>query len=123
MRCVRFSLAATTVGCLLVLGACSSSPAQDQSFQSHSLISSGHALVVPCPEGRLTALLAAMPQPGSDLGVFAGRRDTRLGALEGGPERVAFGYERRIYDRQYSTRGRPFNSYMNTTRSTTRVDR
>ena len=123
MRYVHISVTATIAGCLLLLGACSSSSAQHQASHTQALIGSNHALVVPSVEGRLTAVLAGMEEPGSDFGVFAGRRDTRIGVLEGGPERIAFGYERRIYDRQYSSLGRPFNNYMNTTRSTTRVDR
>ena len=123
MRSVRICLAAVTVGCLLALGACSTPAAQGQHARDRSWVSSDHALVIPSSGGRLTAVLAGMAEPGSDLGVFAARRDARIGALEAGPERVTFGYERRIYDRQYSSLGRPFNSYMNTTRSTTRVDR
>jgi hypothetical protein len=124
MRYVEFSVTAALSGSLLLLGACSSPSAQHQASQrSSALIGSTHALVVPSSEGRITAALAGIAEPGSDFGVFAGRRDTRIGAQEGGPERIAFGYERRIYDRQYSTLGRPFNNYMNTTRSTTRVDR
>ena len=123
MRYVRICLAAMTMGSLLALGACSAPSTQAQDARNRALASSDHALVIPSSGGRLTAVLAGIPQPGSDLGVFAARRDARIGAQEGGPERVTFGYERQIYDPQYSPVGRPFNSYMNTTRSTTRVDR
>ncbi len=103
-----------------LLGACSS---HGGSGTSSEVIASRHALVVPSLQMRATMLLSGLPEPGSDVGPFSGRRDVRLGALMAGPERVAFGYERQILDRQYSNLGRPYNTYMDTTRSTTRVDR
>lgn len=114
------------VACFLmtgvVLGACSSQQASNSGGQ-RELRPSQHALVVPSLQMRATMLLSGLPEPGSDVGAFSGRRDSRLGVSLAGPERVAFGYERRILDRQYSNLGRPYNTYMDTTRSTTRVDR
>ena len=124
---MRYERQLSVIGLLVVgmaLGACSTkqgavSNSGDQAAQRPSQ----HALVVPSLELRATMLLSGLPEPGSDRGPFAARRDGRMGAVLAGPERMAFGYERRILDRQYSNLGRPYNTYMDTTRSTTRVDR
>lgn len=106
----------------LVLGGCASDGHHAASPQG-ALIPSSHALVIPSEGGRITSHLAGLPTAGSDLGIFAGRRDARIGTRPEGPERVQSGFVRRINDRQYSTLGRPYNSYTNTTRTTVRTDR
>lgn len=124
MRHHRTILAGTVLAAAMLLGGCSANKAaQGGPAGSSAAISSQYALVVPSLEMRSTLLLSGLPEPGSDFGPFSGRRDERLGASLVGPERVAYGYERRIYDRQYSNVGRPYNTYMDTTRSITRVDR
>lgn len=105
---------------MVALGACATNSTARK--PATEVIPSNHALVLPSVQMRSAQLFSGLPEPGSDFGPFLGRRDGRLGALSGGPERVNYGYERRIYDRQYATSGRPHNTYIDTTRSITRVD-
>ena len=109
-------LAGLGLACVVLLGACSGTG-------SSRTIPSQRALVVPSFEARTIQALSGLPVAGSDHGPFSGRRDARLGVAMAGPERVIYGYERQIFDRKYTNMGRPYNTYMDTTRSTTRVDR
>jgi hypothetical protein len=104
---------------MFAFGACTTQSAARK--PSVGVVPSNHALVLPSVQMRTAQLYAGLPEPGSDFGPFTGRRDRSLGALSGGPERVDYGYERRIYDRQYSTSGRPYTTYIDTTRAITRV--
>lgn len=103
-----------------LLGACTSQPTVHQGAQS-GLMPAQQALVLPSGEMRSVQLLSGYPEPGSTQGPFFGRRDQRLGTTYGAPERLESGFERRIFDRQFSASGRPFNTYMDTTRTVTRV--
>jgi len=103
-----------------VLSGCSASSSTRASSNTQ-FVPSRHQLVLPSTELRTVQLLSSFPEPGSDFGAFLGRRDDRLGALSGRPERIDYGFERRIFDRQYSTSGRPYNTYIDTTRTITRV--
>ena len=113
-------LASTGVAALAILGGCAASSSTNSASRAQ-LVPSSHQLVLPSTEMRTVQLLAGFPEPGSDLGPFLGRRDDRLGAISGRPERIDYGFERRIFDRQFSTSGRPYNSYIDTTRTITRV--
>lgn len=117
---IKVLLAIVSLASVVTLGACSGS-SSTRASSSRQLVPSSHELVLPSSEMRTVQLLSGFPEPGSDLGPFLGRRDGRLGALSGHPERIDYGFERRIYDRQYSTTGRPYNTYIDTTRTITRV--
>jgi hypothetical protein len=67
--------------------------------------------------------MAGLAQPGSDFGPFSGRSDEKIGLNPSAGEKFEDQYDRRILDRQFSSLGRPFNIYQDTTRSISRVSR
>lgn len=101
-----------------LVGCSSTSHATDR-----SPITSNHSLVMPTMDLRLTQVSSGLAEPGSDFGPYSNRQDARMGVASSPSERLSYGYERLIYDRQFSSSGRPFNTYMDTTRTRTRVGR
>ncbi|MEC9158462.1 MAG: hypothetical protein VYB77_10075 [Planctomycetota bacterium] len=71
----------------------------------------------------MVQVMAGLPEAGADYGPFSGRRDGRMGARQQPFERIDDGYERRIYDRQFTSVGRPFNIYQDTTYAIKRISR
>jgi hypothetical protein len=67
--------------------------------------------------------MAGLAQPGSDFGPFSGRSDRKIGLNPSAGEKFEDQYDRRILDRQFTSLGRPFNIYQDTTRSISRVSR
>ena len=87
------------------------------------LVPSSCSLVLPSGEMRMVQVMAGLPEAGADYGPFSGRRDARMGARQQPFERIDDGYERRIYDRQFTSVGRPFNIYQDTTYAIKRISR
>ena len=95
-----------------------------RSNQEHvQLIPSSRTFVLPGDEARAAQMMAGLAQPGSDFGPFSGRCDGKLGLDPSGGEKFEDQYDRRILDRQFTSLGRPFNLYQDTTRSISRVSR
>ena len=123
MRFGCLELVPLLCGFALVFPGCAHRSNSSVSPDTVGLVASEHSLVLPTLQARAVAQIAQIPVSGSEFGVFMGRRDARVGAHTPVIERLASGYERSIRDRQYSNRGRPSNSYADTTRSITRIDR
>ena len=87
------------------------------------MVPSTCSLVMPSGEMRMVQVMAGLPEAGADYGPFSGRRDARMGARQQPFERIDDGYERRIYDRQFTSVGRPFNIYQDTTYAIKRISR
>jgi hypothetical protein len=67
--------------------------------------------------------MAVLAEPGSDLGPFSGRRDGKMALEPTAGEKFEDQNDRRNLDRQFTSLGRPFNVYQDTTRSISRVSR
>lgn len=96
---------------------------QQTKSSSAALIPSSCSLVMPSGELRMVQLMAGLPETGAEFGPFSGRNDSRLGTREAPFERVEDGYERFISDRQFTSVGRPFNVYQDTTYAVKRISR
>ncbi|OUU96409.1 MAG: hypothetical protein CBC35_01145 [Planctomycetes bacterium TMED75] len=107
-------------GLVLMGSGCAS---QQTKTSSAALIPSSCSLVVPSGELRMVQLMAGLPETGAEFGPFSGRNDSRLGTRETPFERVEDGYERLIFDRQFTSVGRPFNVYQDTTYAVKRISR
>ena len=108
--------------CLIVLGfggCVSKSPAQVR----NAMIPSARGFVLPGGEARAVQFMAGLAQPGSDFGPFSGRNDSKIGLNPTAGEKFEDQYDRRILDRQFTSLGRPFNIYQDTTRSISRGSR
>ena len=103
-----------------MVGGCESQP----KARSHSsLLPSSCALVVPTGEMRVVQAMAGLPEPGAEYGPFSGRNDMRMGARQSPLERIEDGYERVVFDRQFTSVGRPYNIYQDTTYAVKRISR
>ena len=71
----------------------------------------------------MVQVMAGLPEPGAESGPFSRRNDARMGVSQQPFERVEDGYERRIFDRQFTSVGRPFNIYQDTTYAIKRISR
>ena len=105
---------------LFSLGGCDS---QQKIRPSENLIPSSCALVVPTGEMRVVQAMAGLPEPGAEFGPFSGRNDSRMGARQSPLERIEDGYERVVFDRQFTSVGRPYNIYQDTTYAVKRISR
>ena len=105
---------------LLWGGGCDSHQAN---HSSASLIPSSCALVVPSGEMRMVQAMAGLPEPGAEYGPFSGRNDSRMGMRQAPLERIEDGYERVVFDRQFTSVGRPYNIYQDTTYAVKRISR
>ena len=108
--------------CLAAFGLAGCSSGVDAK-ENLALIPSSREFVLPGGEARAAQLMAGLAQPGSDFGPFSGRNDGKIGLNPSGGEKFEDQYDRRILDRQFSSLGRPFNIYQDTTRSISRVSR
>ena len=108
-------------GFLLTLA--SGCASQEAKRSSAALIPSSCALVVPSGELRMVQMIAGLPEPGADYGPFNGRNDSRMGAQQPPLERIEDGYERIVFDRQFTSVGRPYNIYQDTTYAVKRISR
>ena len=86
-------------------------------------IPSNCSLVLPSGEMRMVQVMAGLPESGAEFGPFSGRNDSRMGASGQPFERVVDGYERRVFDRQFTSVGRPYNIYQDTTYAIKRISR
>ena len=96
---------------------------QQSKSSSVALIPSSCSLVVPSGELRMVQLMAGLPETGAEYGPFSGRNDARLGTRQAPFERIEDGYERIIFDRQFTSVGRPYNVYQDTTYAAKRISR
>ena len=103
-----------------VLAGCASSPSDHDGIR---MIPSARGYVLPGDDARAAQFMAGLAQPGSDFGPFSGRSDQKLGLDPFAGEKFEDRYERRILDRQFTSLGRPFNVYQDTTRSLSRISR
>ena len=105
---------------LLLFGGCES---QQRTRPQSGLVPSSCALVVPTGEMRVVQAMAGLPEPGAEFGPFSGRNDMRMGARQSPLERIEDGYERVVFDRQFTSVGRPYNIYQDTTYAVKRISR
>ena len=104
----------------LGLVGCASSGSSHEQVQ---MIPSSRGFVLPGNEARTAQLMAGLAEPGSDSGPFFGRSDGKMALNPAAGEKFEDQYDRRILDRQFTSLGRPFNVYQDTTRSISRVSR
>ena len=114
------ALAALCGVCVLLAAGCTSEASRRASQAS---IPSSCSLVVPSGEMRLVQIMAGLPEAGAEFGPFSGRNDGRLGTRMVPFERIEDGYERMIFDRQFTSVGRPYNIYQDTTYGVKRISR
>ena len=120
----RYSRCFTALLVLLFSGFCLAGCASSQSDHGDiRMIPSARGYVLPGDDARAAQFMAGLAQPGSDFGPFSGRSDQKLGLDPFAGEKFEDRYERRILDRQFTSLGRPFNVYQDTTRSLSRVSR
>jgi hypothetical protein len=108
-------------GSLVLLGG--GCDAHQANRTSANLIPSSCALVVPSGEMRMVQAMAGLPEPGAEYGPFSGRNDSRMGVRQAPLERIEDGYERVVFDRQFTSVGRPYNIYQDTTYAVKRISR
>lgn len=104
----------------LGLVGCTSSGSSHEQIR---MIPSSRGFVLPGDEARAAQLMAGLAEPGSDFGPFSGRSDGKMALDPTAGEKFDDQYDRRILDRQFTSLGRPFNVYQDTTRSISRVSR
>lgn len=93
------------------------------SHEQVRMIPSSRGFVLPGNDARAAQLMAGLAEPGSDFGPFFGRSDGKMALDPAAGEKFEDQYDRRILDRQFTSLGRPFNVYQDTTRSISRVSR
>ena len=117
-RCVMpaFLVTLTAFG---AVGCTSGSSTQTDS----RMVPSVRGFVLPGDDARAAQMMAGLAQPGSDFGPFAGRSDGKIGLDPTAGEKFEDRYERRILDRQFTSLGRPFIVYQDSTRSISSISR